>query len=238
MYRFNAHDNAVATHLFTRAVDADPGFARAYAGLSFTHFQNAFVGFTGDNEEQRRLTRMYAEQSLELDPLDPFANLTVGRAHQLGGDLEGAVGWFERAIELNPNYAFAIYNRSLVDALSSRGAEAEAGTVRALALSPLDPLQYAMLGSRALSHIVRGDFAAARSWAERAATAPNAHVQLRVIAAFAHELAGDRVGAQRWATVLRRSGSGYARETFFAAFPFRDDAVAAAVAGALDRLGL
>lgn len=42
MYRFNKEDNILATHLFERAAKLDPGFARAYAGLSFTHFQDAF----------------------------------------------------------------------------------------------------------------------------------------------------------------------------------------------------
>ena len=43
MYRFNAADNEQAHHFFAMAVRLDPTFARAYAGLSFTHFQNAFL---------------------------------------------------------------------------------------------------------------------------------------------------------------------------------------------------
>ncbi len=50
MYRFNQHDNALAAQLFARAVSVDPGFARGHAGLSFTHFQNAFLGFSADVE--------------------------------------------------------------------------------------------------------------------------------------------------------------------------------------------
>jgi TolB-like protein len=57
MYRFNAHDNEIAAHLFGRAISADPDFARAHAGLSFTHFQNAFVGYSTDKEAERRLAR-------------------------------------------------------------------------------------------------------------------------------------------------------------------------------------
>jgi DNA-binding SARP family transcriptional activator/TolB-like protein len=44
MYRFNKADNAQARHFFETAVRLDPTFARAYAGLSFTHWQNAFQG--------------------------------------------------------------------------------------------------------------------------------------------------------------------------------------------------
>jgi DNA-binding winged helix-turn-helix (wHTH) protein len=44
MSRFNRVDNAAASSFFQRAVALDPLFARAHAGLSFTHFQTAFMG--------------------------------------------------------------------------------------------------------------------------------------------------------------------------------------------------
>jgi hypothetical protein len=45
MVRFNQPDNEHARHWFEAAVKLDPTFARAWAGLSFTHFQNAFQGW-------------------------------------------------------------------------------------------------------------------------------------------------------------------------------------------------
>ncbi|MEA2720991.1 MAG: hypothetical protein QOJ39_2855, partial [Candidatus Eremiobacteraeota bacterium] len=45
VYRFNKSDNDRAQHFFRMAVRLDPTFARAHAGLSFTHFQNAFQGW-------------------------------------------------------------------------------------------------------------------------------------------------------------------------------------------------
>src|SRR5262249_34973871 len=43
MYKFNGPDNHDASKFFRQALDLDPTFARAHAGLSFTHFQNAFL---------------------------------------------------------------------------------------------------------------------------------------------------------------------------------------------------
>ena len=237
MYRFNAHDNEIAARMFDRAITADPGFARAHAGLSFTHFQNAFIGFAGDAEAERRLAREHAERGLALDPLDPFANLTMGRADMLTRDLEGARAWFDRAVALNPNYAFAIYNRALADAVTGEGGDSEQGAMKALSLSPVDPLRYAMLATRALSHIVREDFAAARDWAERSARAPNAHVHIRVIAALTSELSGDPEAARCWAADAGRGDPSYRRDRFFAAFPFRDEATRRALDRSLERLG-
>ena len=48
LYRFNHIDNAAAASLFERAVALDPTFARAHAGLSFVHFQTAFMHYTND----------------------------------------------------------------------------------------------------------------------------------------------------------------------------------------------
>ena len=44
-YRYKKPDNERAQHFFETAVRLDPTFASAYAGLSFTHFQNAFQGW-------------------------------------------------------------------------------------------------------------------------------------------------------------------------------------------------
>lgn len=236
MFRFNRQDNALAAEMFARAAGADPRFARAHAGLSFTHFQNAFVGYAKDTQAERALAQDHAERSIDLDPLDPFSNLTMGRAALLRGDLDGSVEWFERSVELNPNYAFAIYTRGLTDAVSGRGADGERNAVTAMALSPLDPLRYAMLATIALSHLVRGDCDTASLWAERAAMSPRAHVLIRVIAAVTHELAGHADQARSWATAVQASTPGFQAADFFRAFPFRDDAVRARFADAMTRL--
>jgi Flp pilus assembly protein TadD len=160
----------------------------------------------------------------------------MGRAALLRGDLDGSVEWFERSVELNPNYAFAIYTRGLNDAVSGRGDESERNAVTAMALSPLDPLRYAMLATIALSHLVRGDCDTASLWAERAAMSPRAHVMTRVIAAVTHELAGHADQARSWATAVHASTPGFQAAHFFRAFPFRDDAVRARFADAMTRL--
>jgi len=238
MYRFNRHDNEIATAMFERARSVDPDFARAYAGLSFTHFQNAFVGYSKTPGTDRDLSREFADRSLELDPFDPFANLTMGRAMMLAGDLDGSVSWFDRSVDLSPNYAFAIYNRALVTAIAGDGLESEQSVTRAMALSPVDPLHYAMLATRALSYIVRQDYDAACSWADRAAREPNAHVHIRTIAALAHELAGDHTAAEKWASEIRRTSPGYKQDQFFQAFPFREEDTLAIAQAALKRLAI
>lgn len=238
MFRFHRGDNAAAGRLFARAVAEDPGFARAHAGLSFVHFQNAFLRYSPDVAAEVRSARRHAERSVELDPLDPFANLTMGRSFWLAGDLDTGLGWVERATALSPSYAQGIYARAWTNAIAGRGEVGRTDADLAMALSPLDPLHYAMIATRALSHLVSGDEASAAAWAERAARAPGAHVLIAVIAVAAHALNGDRVRAGAWAENVRQRAGTISATDFFQSFPFTDVHTRERIAQVLGTFGM
>ena len=237
MYRFNRVDNAAANALFQRAVHIDPLFARAHAGLSFIHFQTAFMGYTDDVVGETNQARRFAERGLELDPLDPFVNFTMGRTYWLEGDLESSLGWLERATTISPHYAQGIYARAWTEALAARGDEARIHVDLAMRLSPLDPLRYGMLGTRAFIHMAVGEDVEAAVWAERAARSPGAHVLIAMIAAAAHALKGDAVRAVYWAANVRERSSALTRDDFCRAFPMKSEAMRVRVLQALGQLG-
>jgi TolB-like protein len=236
MYRFNRVDNAAASALFQRAVVLDPLFARAYAGLSFIHFQTAFMGYTDDMVGETSQARRFAERGLELDPLDPFVNFTMGRTYWLDGDLESSLGWLERTTTISPHYAQGIYARAWTEALATRSNEARLHVDLAMRLSPLDPLRYGMLGTRAFTHMAVGEDAQAADWGERAARSPGAHVLIAMIAAAAHVLNGDATRAAYWAANVRERSS-LTRDDFYRAFPMKSDAMRVRVLQALAQLG-
>jgi TolB-like protein len=237
MYRFNRKDNAAAAALFAHAVARDPGFARAHAGLSFVHFQTAFLRNTDDVPAEIALARRHAERGVDLDPLDPFVNFTMGRTFWLEGDLDGSLGWLERSTAISPNYAQGIYARAWTETLAGRGLEGRDHVDFAMQLSPLDPLHYAMLGTRALTHIAQGEDAEAAAWAERAARSPGAHVLIAMIAAAAQILAGDPARAAAWAANVRERNPALTRADFFRSFPMKPEATRARMSAALERLG-
>jgi TolB-like protein len=237
MYRFNRTDNAAASALFQRAVILDPGFARAHAGLSFVHFQTAFLRHTDDLTGEIARARQCAERGLELDPLDPFVNFAMGRTFWLEGDLERGLGWLERATSISPNYAQGIYARAWTETLAGHALEGRRHVDLAIRLSPLDPLYYAMLGTRAFSHLMPGEDAEAARWAERAARSPGAHVLIAMIASVAHTLAGDDARADGWAANVRERNPALNGADFFRAFPIKPEGARARVAEALMRRG-
>ena len=237
MYRFNRRDNAAAARLFARAVDRDPGFARAHAGLSFLHFQTAFLGHTDDLVGEIARARRCAERGLEFDPLDPFVNFTMGRSYWLEGDLESGLAWLERATSISPHYAQGLYARGWTETLAGAGYAGRGHVDLAMRLSPLDPLHYAMLATRGFTHMVLGEDAQAAHWIEQGARSPGAHVLIAMVAVAAHSLLGDEARAASWAANVRTRNPALGRADFFRAFPMQGVETRARVSDALARFG-
>lgn len=237
LYRFNRADSGAALALFERAVAIDPTFARANAGISFVHFQGAFLRYADDIAGAIGAARRYAERGLELDPLDPFVNFTMGRTYWLEGDLDTSLGWLERSTSISPHYAQGIYARAWTEVLAGKCTEGKANVDLAMRLSPLDPLHYAMVSTRAFAHVAANEDAEAAVWAERGACSPGAHVLIALIAAATHTLVGDKVRAGYWADNVRRRNATLTREMFFQAFPMRLDSMRTRYDSALLKLG-
>ena len=237
IYRFNRRDNALAAELFSQAVNQDAAFARAHAGLSFVHFQTAFLRQTDDITGTIRRARDCAQRGVDLDPLDPFVNFTMGRTYWLEGDLDRSLSWLERATSLSPNYAQGTYARAWAELMAGITDRAREHVDLAMRLSPLDPLNYAMLALRGLTHIAAGDAPAGAEWAERGARAPGAHVLIAMIAAAAQALAGNDEHARYWAAEVRSRNPKLDRDDFFSAFPMKSTSMRTRIAAALESLG-
>ncbi|CAG1008964.1 hypothetical protein BURK1_03598 [Burkholderiales bacterium] len=231
MYRFNRTDNELARHFFETAVQLDPTFARAYAGLSFTHFQNAFQGWA---ERAPEIDRAYgaAGQSLMADDRDPAAHWAMGRALWLRGRHDQSVVELEQAIDLSPNFALGHYTLAFVNSQAGDPRAAISSSDHSRHLSPFDPLLFGMLGSRAMALVRLGQFDEAAQWAVKAAARPNAHPHILAIAAFSLALAGSLDEARTHATAIRRTLPRYGVSDFLGAFQFDPHGAALFRAGA------
>jgi tetratricopeptide (TPR) repeat protein len=237
IHHYDKAGTAAAQALFERAVELEPGFARAHAGLSFAHFQNAFMRYVPDREAEIAAARRTAERGLHLDALDPFCNFNMGRSFWIEKDLETARPWLERAVTVSPSYAQGIYSRSMIDALAGRSDDSAGGIDLAMRLSPLDPLLHAMRGTRALALLTAGDDAGAATWGKAAARTARAHVIIDLIASAANALAGDEAMARHWADSARRRSPAVTRAQFFDALPVEHGPSRERIDAALKRLG-
>jgi TolB-like protein/DNA-binding CsgD family transcriptional regulator len=236
-YRFTAPDNEQAQALFRRAVTLDPTFARAHAGLSFTHFQNAFLLHPDQRDREIGQAFETAGQSLVADERDPSAHWAMGRALWLRGDDDQSVAELETSVELSPNFALGHYALAFVNCQSGNARSAVGSSDHSRYLSPFDPLLFAMLGARAMALFRLGAHEEAAEWAVRAATRPNAHVHVLGIAAFSLGAIGRLDEARSFAALIRQAVPGYSVETFFMAFRFPSEIQALYRQGAA-RIGL
>ncbi len=219
MYRFNKADNEQARHLFEVAVRLDPTFARAYAGLSFTHWQNAFQGWA-PREPESDLAFDAAGRSLMADDRDPAAHWAMGRALWLRNQHSQSVGELETAVELSPNFAAGHYALAFVRSQAGDAAAAINASDYSRHLSPFDPLLFAMLGARAMALVRLQDFEGAAEWGARAVARPNAHPHVLAIGAYSQALAGRLDDARLCAAAIRKVLPHYSIEDFFRAFRF------------------
>lgn len=237
MYRFNRTDNQLAAGYFARATVLDPHFARAHAARSFTSFQSAFLRYGADRETDVADARRHAERSVELDPMDPFGNFTVGRAHWLRGDPDAGQAWLERAMSLSPSFAQGHYAHGWASVMTGQG-DAAIGTLsKAITLSPLDPFLYAMQSAKGLALVLTGDLEDAAHWADQGARKPGAHYLICAIAAAVAELSGKTAEALYWAEQTRTRREDASIAQFFTAFPFRDEWIRNDLRRALTTLG-
>ena len=219
MYRYVKADNDQARHFFQTALRLDPTFSRAYAGLSFTHFQDAFQSW-----EQHAIAVEHAYRAaahgLLADERDPAVHWAMGRALWLRRQPDESVVELERSIDLSPNFALGHYNLSFVHSILGDARKAIAYSDHSRELSPFDPMLFGMLATRAMALVRLGRFEEAAGWALKAAARPNAFPHIHAIAALTHALAGSLDKAQECAAIVRRTAPSYGLADFLVTFPF------------------
>ena len=179
-WKFIIDDHKRAIKHFERAIEIDPGYARAYAGLSMAWQMLRIQGGMKGMETEARES---AQKALELD--DRLAEAYVAQGHlQLFDDWDwkGAENSMRRALELDPNNLDAHFNYALVHLCVGRFPEAIAEIQKAEQLDPLSHQVQTLFG-RILLHAGKLEEALRRvdQAIEREPRSSNAHVRLAEI---------------------------------------------------------
>ncbi len=133
-------DLNTAISFFNQAIDKDPGYALAYAGVADCYVVLSALG--GDAKELFGKATSAAQKSLELDPTlaRPHADLGLAKM-QYDWDFSGGEAEFRKAFELDPSDATAHqwFGQSLAY-IGGRAKESIEETTRARELDPLSPV--------------------------------------------------------------------------------------------------
>jgi tetratricopeptide (TPR) repeat protein len=132
----NVIDRAIG--YFMQAIDEDPAYALAYAGLADAHY--AMSNLFEPSSEAMPKMKAAATQALQIDESLGEAHASLGLAKLLyDRDWAGAEQGFQRALQLNPGYANAHLWYGLCLTARARFDEALVELNRAKELDPLTP---------------------------------------------------------------------------------------------------
>jgi adenylate cyclase len=178
--------------LFERALELDPGCARAHAWLSFALYDCVRNGWGEARERVQEAMVREAERACELDFHDPSSVTALGMARWIQGRTDVGIELLETAVEMDPCWPDLLLTLGGFLAVSGRAEEAIRHTERAIRLSPCNPNP-----TRALFNLALAQFAAGRD-AECVETLGRLHArrtddpfgQVLLAAAEAHRAGG------------------------------------------------
>jgi serine/threonine protein kinase/Flp pilus assembly protein TadD len=162
-----------ARRMFSRAIELDPDYALAYAGIAdcSSHLYKYWDASAANLEQAESASR----RALTLAPELAEAHAARGFALTLGGNHEQANQEFETALRLNPKLyeAYLYYGNSRF--AEGKSQEAAELYVQASAVRPEDYQAIALAG---LSYAAVGNAAAARDAFEKALTKVQRQIEL------------------------------------------------------------
>jgi adenylate cyclase len=133
---------ALARPLFEKAVELDPGYARAYSWLGWTHFYDFELGWSDDPDESYARGLSCARRAVEVDQTDAWAHMALAYGYVYGKQYDLCQNHVERASTLNPNDADILSLKGLFLAYLGNPAEGVEASEMARRLNPLAPEWY------------------------------------------------------------------------------------------------
>ena len=153
IYYFRVEDFKKSEEMFEKAIELDPNYALAYAGLADLY--DSFVRLIREDKKYDDLRHEYAEKAFQLDPHSEYVNTARGWTKWGRREYDSAYESMKRALELNANDWFA--NLSMAMLLDHFGLEYQAVSyiAKAIRLNPLFAGNYYVRGT---AYNVTGDF--------------------------------------------------------------------------------
>ena len=168
MYKVRHDDYLTARTLFERAVQLEPDYGEAWAGLGWSYLRELEFSDPDGRGDMLEKGMEAAKRAVALDGKSAFAHVTLGTAFVWVEQFDRGIAEVERALELNPYYAhahMALGNR--LD-LVGRTAEGIEKMEVSLDLNPRDPSRAMYMSFLSRAYISQGDHERALDWVRHA----------------------------------------------------------------------
>ena len=228
--------NELAREMYWKAIQADPTFSRAYAGLAMTYAMDYQQGWAGDGGSALTRALEFAKTSEQMSPDMPEAHWVLGFVQTQRRQHDDAVRHLESAVRLNPSYADAYALKGGIYTYIGRPADGIPLLRTALRLNPDAGSLYFLLLGRAYYFL--GDNEQARVNLEHALMRNSENLEARIYLAAAQSLAGERDAAAWQVSEIRTLEPAFNVRTWLATYPMTDATQKERLVKPLEDLGL
>jgi adenylate cyclase len=207
-----------STKFFIKALELDPNYSQAYAGLGWAHMFDYQNRWSDDSDDSLRLAKHNVDRAIEKDPNEPLARVAASMVATFEKDFERAKSEADIALALNPNSAEAYGCLGNICTFSGRPQEAIPLLERAMLLDPAYTQQYLhLLG---VANLLAGKYeTAAVLLRQRVLLVPGTDFTRAVLSSALGHL-GDIGEARRVWRELKEINPQYSFSEHFARQPF------------------
>jgi adenylate cyclase len=221
---------------FLKAIELDPNFAQAYAGLGFAYMFDYQNRWSDDPDGSLPLAKRYAEEAIEKNPKEPLARAVAAVTATFNGDLDRAQSQIGLALSLNPNLAMAYNIAGSIRMYAGQPLEAIPVIERAMRLDPAANTQY--LHFLGMANLLAGKYETAVAlFKQRIALVPGTDFSRSALASALGHL-GEIDEAHRVWRELKEINPKYSFSEHLSRLPFKRAEDARRLADGLQKAGL
>jgi adenylate cyclase len=225
-----------AKAFFLKAIELDPNYAQAYAGMGFLHMFDYQNRWSDDPDGSLGHAKRYAQLAIEKDPKQALPHVVAAVAAGFDRDLERAKAEVDIALSLNPNLALANNVFGTMRIYSGRPLEAIPAIERAMRLDPAGNRQF--LHFLGMANLLAGKYeTAAALLKERVVLVPETDFSRAILASALGHLGEVEQARRVWAE-LQQINPKYTFKEHFSRQPFKNPEDVARIAEGLTKAGL
>ena len=158
----------ISKQLFERAIERDPKFADAYAGLAMCYFYILIFGFSEDRAADREQGLLAGRNAATYDSDNALARSGLGYIHMARGEQDLAIHHCGAAVEINPSGFHERIGLAMALIWSGQSEQALPHLKMSLRLSPRNPSMGPVLVRFAEAYFQLGDYEKSVDYATQA----------------------------------------------------------------------